>query len=175
MKYIDNMKNLDVSEETLDTWKKLILENEGLHRPRDGGKPQGPEGEKEWQKAIDAGYDPTATYFQMFDKNNCPFELPEFHRCGRSRHWWLTKMMPGDFMPMHVDPHTTVQKNAQRFWIPLQDWEIGHIFKFENEIVTNYKKGDIYEYDDAQGLHGAANIGLTPRVVLQVTLYEEEQ
>jgi len=78
-------------------------------------------------------------------------------------------------MPMHVDPHTTVQKNAQRFWIPLQDWEIGHIFKFQDEIVTNYKKGDIYEYDDAQGLHGAANIGLTPRVVLQVTLYEEEQ
>lgn len=174
MKYVLNITDMGITEEELDSWYAAFLEAEGMHRPREGGKPQGPEGEAEWQKAIDAGYNPNASYFQMFDESNSPVEIPVFHKCGRARHWWATKMMPGDFMPMHVDPHTTVQKNAQRFWIPLQDWSIGHIFKYEDEIVTNYKKGDIYDYENAQALHGAANIGLVPRIVLQMTLYEEE-
>jgi hypothetical protein len=174
MKYLLNVTDMGITEKDIDSWYDAFLNAEGMYRPRDGGKPKGPEGESEWQKAIDAGYDPNGCYFQMFDETNSPIEIPTFHKCGRARHWWATKMMPGDFMPMHIDPHTTVQKNAQRFWIPLQDWVIGHIFKYEDTIITNYKKGDIYVYENAQALHGAANIGLVPRIILQVTLYEEE-
>lgn len=157
----------------MDTVREEVLSKNGMFRPRDGGKPQGPEGDAEWQKAIDAGYDPNATYFQMFDKNNLESEIPVFHTCGRSRHWWITKMLPGNFMPMHVDPHTKQEKDTDRFWIPLQDWEQGHIFAYEDQIITDYKKGDVYKYDNSQALHGAANIGLTPRIVLQVTLHKE--
>jgi hypothetical protein len=81
-------------------------------------------------------------------------------------------MLPGNFMPMHMDPHTVQQQNADRFWIPLQDWQPGHIFMYEDYVTTNYKKGDIFQYANSAALHGAANIGSTPRVVLQITLHE---
>lgn len=173
MKRIGNIRDL-IDDKWLDDVLNEAMSKTGFLRPREGGKPAGAEGDAEWQKAIDAGYSPDAAYFQMFDKSNLETNIPIFHTCGRSRHWWVTKMMPGDFMPMHVDPHTKQEKNTDRFWIPLQDWEQGHIFMYENEAITNYKKGDVYMYDNSQALHGAANIGLVPRVVLQITLYEEE-
>lgn len=155
----------------IDTVVNEVLSKTGTLRPQQGGKPAGAEGDREWQRAIDSGYNPTDVYFQMFDESNLIARIPNFHTCGRQRHWWLTKMMPGNFMPMHVDPHTEQQDNADRFWIPLQDWQPGHIFMYENIVVTDYKKGDIYKYTDSTALHGAANIGFTPRIVLQITLH----
>jgi hypothetical protein len=81
-------------------------------------------------------------------------------------------MSPGDFMPMHVDPHTLYQPGSQRYWIAFQDWQPGHIMMYEDRVITNYKKGDIYSYEDANALHGAANIGYVPRIVLQVSTYD---
>jgi hypothetical protein len=75
-------------------------------------------------------------------------------------------------MPMHVDPHTNYQENSNRFWIPLQDWESGHIFMYEDQAITSYSEGDVWTYDNPNALHGAANIGFTPRVVLQISSYE---
>lgn len=157
----------------IDSVLNEVLTSQGMNRPREGERPQGIEGEKEWQKAIDAGYDPDAAYFQMFDKTNLKSGIPIFHTCGRNRHWWITKMMPGQFMPMHIDPHTKQETNVDRLWIPLQDFEKGHIFAYEDIVITNYKKADVYKYNNPRAFHGAANIGSTPRIVLQVTLYEE--
>lgn len=156
----------------IDSVTEVVLSKTGLLRPRQGGVPEGEEGRKEWQSAIDAGYDPNATYFQMFTKDILDIEVPKILDCNRQQHWWITKMLPGNFMPMHVDPHTLHQKNADRFWIPLQNWEPGHIFMYENYVPTDYAKGDIFQYSDSSALHGAANIGSTPRIVLQVTLHE---
>tara|TARA_B110000977_G_scaffold199317_1_gene286354 strand:+ start:513 stop:1019 length:507 start_codon:yes stop_codon:yes gene_type:complete len=168
MKKIGNIQN--------DTWitntVEQIMSKEGIFRPKHGGIPEGVKGKNEWQKAIDAGYDPNAKYFQMFTKDNLQIDVPNISSCGRQQHWWITKMMPGNFMPMHVDPHTVQQQNADRFWIPLQDWQPGHIFMYEDYVTTDYKKGDIFQYANSSALHGAANIGSTPRVVLQVTLHE---
>lgn len=172
MKHVGNLKQM-IDTGWIDAVVKEVLSKDGMKRPREGGKPEGAEGEAEWQKALDAGYDPNGEYFQMFDESNLDIEIPTFHTCGRSRHWWITKMMPGDFMPMHIDPHTKQEKNPDRFWIPLQAWELGHIFMYEEEHISNYMKGDVYQYTDPQALHGAANIGLVPRIVLHVTLYEE--
>jgi hypothetical protein len=77
-------------------------------------------------------------------------------------------MYPGQFTPMHRDPHT-IDINCKRYWIPLQDYELGHIFIYKDQIITNYKKGDVYTYDDANEIHGAVNLGFTPRVILQIT------
>jgi hypothetical protein len=81
-------------------------------------------------------------------------------------------MLPGNFMPMHVDPHTLYEKNSCRYWMPLQDWKPGHVFMYENEVITDYKAGDVWMYRESGALHGAANIGYTPRLVLQVSTYE---
>lgn len=166
MKYLGNYKqHID------DLWLAEVLANRGMGRPQEGKKPDSPEEETEYQKARDAGYCDDAIYFYMFDKNNVSFELNLPFIEGKY-HWWITKMLPGNFMPMHIDPHTLVDTSSDRYWLPLQDWEPGHIFMYKDTVITNYKAGDLYKYEDATAIHGAANIGYTPRVVLQISTYE---
>jgi hypothetical protein len=165
MQYIGNYKNW-ITDEMVN----FFSSERGMGRPAEGKKPSSTEEELEYQRAIDAGYSPDQIYFYMFDKTNTPFDIiPPF--IDNNYHWWVTKMLPGNFMPMHMDPHTVLQDNSKRFWIPLQDFEPGHIFMYENQVITDYKKGDVWNYIDSTALHGAANIGFTPRIVLQISSY----
>jgi len=165
MKFIGNYK-----EWIQDQWIDEILSSRGTGRPGEGKTPDSKEEEIEYQKARDAGYNDKSIYFWMFDKNNVTFKInPPF--IISKYHWWITKMLPGNFMPMHIDPHTLYEKNSQRYWIPFQDWEPGHIFLYKDKVITDYKAGDVYIYDEAEALHGAANIGYTPRIVLQLSTH----
>ena len=65
-----------------------------------------------------------------------------------------------------------VRKNAKSYWMPFQDWTVGHVFMYQDTPVTNYKKGDVFEYD-ASIVHCAVNISLVPRIILQVREYDE--
>ncbi len=167
MQYIGNFK------EWIDpTWLSEVLINRGTGRPREGQKPDSPEMIEEYRKAIDAGYKDDTIYFWMFDKSNCSFTIPRPPWIDNNYHWWITKMLPGNFMPIHKDPHTMYQTNSKRYWIPLHDWEPGHIFVYENQVITDYKLGDVWCYMDSNAVHGASNIGYTPRVVLQISTYD---
>ncbi len=55
--------------------------------------------------------------------------------------------------------------------MPFQDWEVGLVFMHQDKTITNYKKGDVFEYD-ASILHCAVNISLVPRIILQVRSYK---
>jgi len=167
MKYVGNF-----ADWINPAWINEILRERGVGRPGEGKKPDSLEEELEYKKAMAAGYDPAAIYFYMFDKNSVSFELPKPPFVENNFHWWITKMLPGQFMPMHVDPHTLYQTNSRRFWMPWQDYLGGHIFAYEDDIVTNYKAGDVYEYSNPNALHGAANVGLVPRIVLQLSTYD---
>lgn len=168
MEYIGNYRNW-----IQQNWIDEILSSQGTARPSQGKKPDSPEEEIEYQKSRNAGYKDTDTYFWMFDKNNVSFEIdPPF--TDKKFHWWITKMLPGNFMPMHVDPHTLYQKSSDRYWIPFQDWQPGHIFMYEDQVITNYKAGDVYVYSNPNALHGAANIGHTTRIVLQLSTYDQK-
>lgn len=152
-------------------WLEELLSSQGTARPKEGKRPSSPKEEFEYATARAAGYNDDATYFYMFTKDNTSFDIvPPF--ISARFHWWITKMLPGNFIPMHIDPHTSYEKNSQRFWIPLQDWQPGHIFMYENFSITNYKKGDVWYYENPTALHGAINIGHTPRIVLQISTYE---
>jgi hypothetical protein len=167
MQYIGNFK------EWIDpTWLSEVLINRGIGRPKEGQKPDSPEMIEEYQKAIDAGYKDDTIYFWMFDKSNCSFTIPQPPWIDNNYHWWITKMLPGNFMPIHKDPHTMYQTNSKRYWIPLHDWEPGHVFVYENQVITDYKLGDVWCYMDSNAVHGASNIGYTPRVVLQISTYD---
>ena len=167
MQYIANYNHWVRQE-----WVDEILNSKGWGRPAEGKKPDSIEEEREYQRARDAGYKDSDIYFYMFDKTNVSFTL-EFPFITGNYHWWITKMMPGNFMPMHIDPHTEYQANSQRYWMPWQDWQPGHIFMYEDTVTTNYAKGDLYCYTNSNGLHGAANIGYTPRIVLQISTYDQ--
>jgi hypothetical protein len=55
--------------------------------------------------------------------------------------------------------------------MPLQDYEPGHIFIYKDDIINDYLMGDVYEFESPTDIHGAANIGHTPRLMLLVTEY----
>ena len=169
MKLIGNFKNW-IQEE----WIEEILSSRGDGRPAEGQKPNSPEMELEYLKAKQAGYKDDEIYFWMFDKNNTSFDIPRPPWIAENKkfHWWITKMLPGQFMPMHVDPHTLYEDNSERYWVPLQDWQEGHVFMYKDIVITSYKKGDVWMYENSNAVHGAANIGHVPRLVLQVSTYE---
>jgi hypothetical protein len=45
------------------------------------------------------------------------------------------------------------------------------VFLYKDTALTKYKAGDVFEYIDSSDIHGAANIGHTVRIILQVTEY----
>lgn len=166
MEFLGNFKDWIRQE-----WINEILNSRGAGRPAEGKKPDSIEEQVEYQKALDAGYKSTDIYFYMFDKSNTSLNL-ELPFINKQYHWWITKMLPGNFMPMHVDPHTLYQKNSERYWMPWQDYAPGHVFLYKDQLITDYKMGDLYRYEDSSALHGAANIGHIPRIVLQISTYE---
>jgi hypothetical protein len=167
MQYIGNYKSW-----IQQSWLDEVLSKNGLFRPREGGRPGGPAGDAEWQRALDAGYKEDAAYFQMFTKNEVSFQIPDLPFVNSKFHWWITKMMPSDFMPIHTDPHTVDDPTTNRYWIPLTAWAPGHTFVYEDFLMPHYDAGDVWVYSDATALHGAANYGFVPRVVLQVSTYD---
>ena len=159
MNYNDNWKQY-----LPDNLRQIVLDTVGQARPRDW-PPYSAIESAEYRKAKDAGYDLTAVHWWVYEKSdlNVNLNLPitQFH-------WWITKLYPGQFMPMHTDPHTHEQP-CIRYWIPLQDYEPGHLFIYKNDLIKDYRAFDAYSYKHSHDIHGAANIGHTPRVVLQVT------
>jgi hypothetical protein len=150
------------------SWIEEILSSPGYARPRDW--PASSEHElQEYAKASAAGYKLDDVHFWLYEKSNLTFNIVPPFTTGEI-HWWITKMYPGQFTPMHSDPHT-FERPCTRYWIPLLDWMLGHVFMYKDQVMTNYQAGDVYSYENANDLHGAANIGHEARIVLQITEY----
>lgn len=166
MNFIGNYKNW-----IQQSWIDELLGTEGYARFKEGQQPDSPSMQEQYDKAIKAGYDPNKAYFYMFDKTNVSFKIDPPWLEGKKYHWWITKMLPGNCMPIHVDPHTIYEQDSNRYWMPLQDYTGGHFFVYKDVVFTEYKQGDVFVYDDSQASHGAANVSITPRLVLQVSTY----
>jgi hypothetical protein len=73
---------------------------------------------------------------------------------------------------MHIDPHLLDVKNPVRYTLFLQDFEPGHIFVYDDKLMSNYKSGDMYEWSDPMIVHGVTNISYKTRYTLQITLHD---
>jgi hypothetical protein len=100
------------------------------------------------------------------------FVYPELPETRKHAPWWFVKLYPGEFQAMHIDPHLTEVSNFVRYTMFLQDWEPGHIFAYDDKMLSNYKAGDLYEWSDPECIHGPANIGYNTRLTLQITLHD---
>lgn len=147
-------------------WREVVLTTAGQARPRDW-PPETAVESAEYRKAQAAGYDLTAVNWWVYEKQDLNINIDPPWCTGKTS-WWITKLMPGQFMPMHTDPFTHYD-TCKRYWVPLQDFEPGHLFVYDNNLIKDYKTGDVFEYYDSKDSHGAANIGHTPRIILQVT------
>lgn len=153
-----------------DEYVEFMSSNDGTSRPGGGPNPDS----EEFKIATAAGYNLTSTYWYIYEPHTFPFELTIPFDNHLDNIWWGIKMNPGNFMPMHTDPHTHDFKNCKRYWIAMQDYVPGHIFQYKDEILTNYKKGDIFQYPDANEIHGAANISYTKRLTFHFSTYERD-
>ena len=120
----------------------------------------------------------------MFDQSNFPFDvtppwindsLKKFNNRTSKEpfHWWITKMLPGNFVPMHIDPHLAFIEKNLRHWVPLTDWQPGHLFLCDDFVPLKYSAGDVYSYK-ADALHGAVNLGTTNRYVLHIATHDDQ-
>ena len=164
MRFIGNFQHWIKKE-----WLTEITQSHGYGRPRDWN-PDSSQEEDTYKKAAEAGYNLKSVHFWLFEKSNLSFDIIPPWTTSSNVHWWFTKMYPGQFTPMHSDPHTHENK-CLRYWVPMQNYETGHIFIYKDELIKNYRAGDVFVYDDSQDIHGAANIGYSIRLVLQVTEY----
>ncbi len=165
MQYIGNYKHW-----INPLWEHLVLTRTGQARPRDWPAANAVES-AEYKRYQEAGYDLNAVNWWVYESQDLGIDIDPPWCKGRV-HWWITKLYPGQYMPMHTDPHTHDEK-CLRYWVPLQDYEPGHVFIYNNILMNDYRAGDVYSYHDSRDPHGAANIGHTPRIVLQVTEYAE--
>lgn len=162
MKFLGNCSFIN------NDWITEVLSKPGQARPRDWPPANAVES-AEYARYKEAGYDLNAVNWWVYEKSDVSFDITHPWIKGEY-HWWITKLLPGQFMPIHTDPHTH-DLFCKRYWIPLQDYQPGHIFIYGDNMIKDYKKEDVYEYFNSQDMHGAANIGHTPRLVLQITEY----
>lgn len=114
-------------------------------------------------------YDKSSKFFEVFYKDRCSFDI-KLPFSPISLDWWIVKMMPGEFIPVHGDLAMAGRTNGKSYWMPWTDWEPGHIFIWEDQSISTYKRGDVFEYNSLVP-HGAVNIGTTPRIILQIREY----
>jgi hypothetical protein len=117
MKYVSNWKHKIDS-----TLRQRVLDIEGQARPRDWPPVFAVES-AEYARAEEAGYDLSSVNWWVYEERDIGSLVLPFEN---EYHWWITKLYPGQFMPMHSDPHTH-DRVCKRYWIPLQDYEPGHV------------------------------------------------
>lgn len=166
MNYIGNYSDCIKQE-----WIDYLLTTDGTPRP--ATTKENPDTE-EFRIATAAGYDLSATYWYHYTNTNNTFPLTvEIPFDSNKNHiWWFIKMNPGMFMPMHKDPHAVGEPHVKRYWMALQDYQEGHVHINAGHFLSNYKRGDVWEYNNAQAIHGACNIGYTPRLVFNFSTFE---
>lgn len=157
MKYIENIK---IDTRALD----FMLNNKGQKRPFLTPEKYQESIYKQW---IDSGYNLESLYWESFGYDEFPFEVNiPYDNCK----WWFSKLPPGSVFPYHQDIYST-NTASKRLWIAYQDYQPGHIFTYDSKVLTDYKQGDCFEFDDTLTWHGASNCGLTPKISLQIVMF----
>jgi hypothetical protein len=113
--------------------------------------------------------------FQQFNpktESMIKFDLPVIDSDDRHQLWWIIKLYPGQMQSMHFDPHLLDIKNPKRYTMFLEDWQPGHIFTWDDQMLSNYKAGDMYRWTDPMCYHGVVNIGYSVRYTLQITTHD---
>ena len=98
--------------------------------------------------------------------------LPNLPKQRKMCFWWFVKLLPGQMQAMHIDPHLVEVKDPVRYTMFLEDFQPGHIFVYDDKMISNYKAGDVFEWSDPMIVHGVVNIGYNTRYTLQITMHD---
>lgn len=155
------VKNVDIDKDAL----AFMLRHKGVPKPNLETEAHQYSTYHLW---IAKGYDVKKLYWESFSGENFPWPV----KIPVEGSWWFSKLPPGSVFPMHQDTYSNTEA-SQRFWIACQDYEPGHIFTYGDKILTGYKAGDMFEFEDPLEWHGAANCGLSTKISLQVVVNKQ--
>jgi hypothetical protein len=161
MEYIGNYSDWIQPE-----WVDYLLTDPGYPRPGDKVLENSFE-ESQNNSVANHGYE-QRVYWHKFIPENFPFDIT-MPTGEQPILWWFVKLLPGNLIPMHTDQEEEIGNQTNLYWMSLTDYEPGHIFVCKDQLLTNYKKGDLFKLDHANDLHGSCNIGFTPRVIFNFT------
>lgn len=126
------------------------------------------------ERAMYKVYGMDTYYLDIIEEQMFSFKIdPPWLEPGEKFTWWITRMKPGQLIPLHRDGPQ--HSSGNRYWMPLTPYEFGHIFVYEDIGVANYNVGDLWVYDDPLARHGAVNIGTGIRLMLQVSTFGDNK
>lgn len=91
-----------------------------------------------------------------------------------------TCLVPGNVIPVHQDKfyklrtkHNVDISKCLRFLVFLQDWELGHYVEFEERVITQWKKGDVWMFNH-ESKHFAGNSSNNNFYTCQINIVEDK-
>ena len=157
MRYITNIKPY-ISNELV----QFMLTHLGIRKPDTVSDYQKPILDK-W---IDADIDINKVGWEFFNSENLVDHIDLPFTSGNVN-WWFSKLNPGDMFPFHVDTYPQ-QTQTERYWVACQDHMPGHVFMCGDKVLTDYRAGDMFLFEEHDTWHGACNLGFTPKLSLQI-------
>lgn len=163
MQYVGNYADIIKQE-----WIDFLLANEGQLLPDD-------------RECLRADWHPeNATMYQMWDVKNraywykfevqdMPFTIPWPVELTDKIDWWVVKQLPGQCVPIHYDPND--EEYTTRYILMLQDYIPGHMLLWDDVLIRDYKKGDLYKVNNVNSYHGSSNISNDPRIIAHLTVW----
>lgn len=162
MKFIGNYVHWIKQE-----WVDYSMENVGIN-------PSIYDGTKTWKMWMDDGWKKELINNDVFNRDNFPYEpgipikVEGYDNANLNDYDWnICRYRPGEFVPFHIDE---LDCEYLKFWMPLQDYNEGHIFLYQDTLIQNYKKGDVFLFDGYQP-HAAGNLGNSTRSVFIFDLF----
>lgn len=112
------------------------------------------------------------TDYQMFDSKSLGIDirLPNLPEQRESVVWNIFKFNPGQLEYVYSDNFLSNSTDSLKYIMFLNDWEIGHIFTCDQEMLTNFKAGDIYQLDNRSAKYSWANIGYSNLHFLEIKM-----
>lgn len=171
MKLINNYKEWIKPE-----WIDWLLTHNGLQLPKDALTNNELEnycsdvGERDdW--FVKWGYKTDTVFSDQYKDELFPFDITFPFIPEDTVKWTFMRYTPGQFLPLHSDDIRF--KNERRLLMMLQDYEQGHITIHDEQLVKDYKAGDLFHFVKPDAIHGCANIGRSTRLVLSLVVYNK--
>lgn len=84
--------------------------------------------------------------------------------CGISK-WnsaWISRIMPGQCAPWHVDLQVPGSQNPDRIHCHIDTIDVGHMLIVEETHLFNQAQGTTYRWSDPKLWHASFNVGMKP-------------
>lgn len=178
MKYIKNYSQWVKDTFSSDILKAMSETDSGITKLHESGRWKGHPSLERYVEKIKVYEKYKDNTFQQFFKisdplRDNPIELPELPETRNEVFWWIVKLKPGQYQTVHQDPHLYTSVNPKRYTMFLQDWQPGHVFIYKNKTISNYKAGDLFEWDDPLMEHAVANVSFNIRYSLQISMQDK--